>query len=187
MLKPNLLNTGRLRQFPSQKCRRNLSMISAGFHVLSILTHILGKPKSLPACWTYTMQAKPVEWLEWSPNNAGFEVVTELGAIPRSLWKRDLSGSLWQSQDLGWRGNSGCVFRILKHEHVQKFKTDKINLFFSKDVPQFIENHQIWAITHKRSSAAVVTAMIPPHFKPSKSLNQLGTLKGDWLAKCSWC
>lgn len=114
LLKPNLSNMGRLRQFPSQNCRRNLSMISAGYPVLSVLTHILGKPKPLHSCWPYTIQAKPVEWLEWNPNNPGFEVLTELGAIPRSWWKRDFSGSLWQSQELGCGGNSGCVFRILK-------------------------------------------------------------------------
>lgn len=83
-------------------------MISAGYFVLSILTHILGKPKALlalhhPSQSSGMAGTKPKQGRIWGGDRAG-DNSQEL------MEKRSLRVTL----ELGCEGKSGCTFRILK-------------------------------------------------------------------------
>lgn len=90
-------------EFPTQSCRRNLSMIPAGYSGLSIL----GKPKSLQPCWPYT--PKPQHGM------AGMKPkqlrIGGGGSSQELVEKWPLRATLAES---GGTGRRGCTFRILK-------------------------------------------------------------------------
>lgn len=125
--KPNLSDTGRLRQFPSQNCRRILSIIPAGYRVLSILTHILGKKinhSTLTKQWNGWNEAQNPEDLRWWQS---------WGQCPGVYGKETSQGHFGRAKS--WVVKGRVVLYLgsyrgsdLMHEHVQKLKADKINM-----------------------------------------------------------